>query len=160
MSWHRFAWASLLVLLYKQRCLPRPVICTIKSASLNQIWQIVQGEGVGEEKQQLTFMFPTLRLLCFLDLENPCLTELLVFLLKSRCFLIQSRRRGKMSLISTRSPCAQLFIIKLYSSGRAVLSHPDYLLSTCYYIRLDWLSRYSDRYSQQPLCILPGPFLL
>lgn len=51
--------------------------------------------------------------------------------------LIQSRRRGKMSLRSTRSPCVQLFIIKLYSSGRAVLSHPDFLLSTCYYIRLD-----------------------
>lgn len=110
MSWHRFAWASLLVLLYKQHCLPRPVICTIKSASLNQIWQIVQGEGVREEKQQLTFEFPTLRLLCSLDLENPHLTELLVFFLKSCCFLIQSRSKGKMSLISTKkSICPAIY---------------------------------------------------
>lgn len=126
------------VLLYKQHCLPRPVICTINSSSLNQIWQIVQGEGVGEEKQQLTFVFPTLRLLCSLCLENSHLTEVLVFFSKKLLVLIQSR--GKMSLRSTRSPCVQLFIIKLYSSGRSVLSHPDCLLSTCYYIRLDWLS--------------------
>jgi len=159
MSWHRFAWASLLVLLYKQRCLPRPVICTIKSTSLNQIWQIVQGEGVEEENQQSTSVFPILRLLCSLDLENPRLTEVLVFFLRVFWILIQ-RKRGKMTLISTRSPCARLFIIRLYNSVRAGLSHPDYLLSTFCYIRLDWSSYYSDRYSQQPLCILPAPFLL
>lgn len=65
------------------------------------------------------------------------LTELLDFFLKSHCILVLSKRRGKMSLISTRSPCARLFIIEIYSSVRAVLSHPDCLLSTCYYIRLD-----------------------
>lgn len=92
--------------------------------------------------------------------KSSYLTELLDFFLKSCCILICSRRRGKLSLRSSRRPHAQLFIIKLYSFDRTVLSHSGCLLSTSYYIRLNWSSCYSNRHSLEPLCIPLTLFLL
>lgn len=94
MSWHKFTWISLLVLLYKQHSLPRPVICTIKPASLDKKWQIVQGEGLGGEKEQLNFLLLTLRLLLSLDLKILVWLSCWCFFLKVHGFNPKRERQN------------------------------------------------------------------